>query len=38
MIELFIVGFACISVVAFVSTNDQTKNNTKIVIESEEIK
>lgn len=38
MIELFIIGFACVSVVAFVSTNGQTNNNTKIVIENEEIK
>ena len=33
MIELFIIGFACISVVAFVSTKDDDKNKQEFVIE-----
>ena len=37
VIELFIIGFACVSIVAFVSTNNQTNNNTETVIEGEEI-
>jgi len=33
MIDLIIIGFACISVAAFVSTKDDDKNKQEVVIE-----
>ena len=33
MIDLFIIGFACISIAAFASTKDNNKNKQDVIIE-----
>ena len=33
MIDLIIIGFACVSVVAFASTKDNNKNKQDVIIE-----